>query len=199
MLRSKRISAKATAIALAAIFGASTVTIVTADAAYAAGKKKDKKNNKGGKKSSSNKSGSNKNRSASNNRGGNSAIASELGGLNAAMAKPNALRNASPNSIQGKFYTYQQSKLAIVDAESARNRSYTELYRLQNLSSAQIAAEYPNGDYNAAVNAAVIRFNADTTIYANAINTANQSLSALTNGQQLSPKAMAELNALLGL
>lgn len=187
---------KAAIISLATITGAASITVVTADVAHAAGKKNDKKSNKGGSKKS--KSNAKSNRS-SKNKGGGGAIARELGNLNAANANPAALRNAAPNSMAGKIYTYQQSKLAIISAENARNHSYTELYRLQNMSAAQIAAQFPNGDHAAAISAAGIRYNADTTIYSNAINTANQSLSALTNGQQLSAQAMAELNAILGL
>ena len=50
---------------------------------------------------------------------GNGALASELKGMNAVHANPNALKNADPNSQVGKIAAYQNAALATQAAELA--------------------------------------------------------------------------------
>lgn len=88
-----------------------------------------------------------------NNAGGNGrgALASELRGLNAAHANQNALENASPNSMPGKLYIYQQEQPEL-RADSAE--SLVELERLTALTPDEIAAEFTDDGYAAALEAA---------------------------------------------
>jgi hypothetical protein len=85
-----------------------------------------------------------------NNAGGNGrgALASELRGLNAAHANQNALENASPNSMPGKLYIYQQEQPELrADAADAQ----VEYERLSALTAEEIAAEFSEDQYAAAL------------------------------------------------
>ena len=130
---------------------------------------------------------------------GRGAIASELKSLNAAHASPTALANASPNSMPGKLNSYREDRLALVEAVEEQNVAYAEFQRLSGLTDAEIATEFPNGGYEAALSDA-------TNTYAGLRETAltaqmesSESLMVLTEGRELSDAALAELHDLLGL
>lgn len=68
------------------------------------------------------------------------AIASELKGLNAAHANPNAFANASPNSQVGRIAAYQTAALATIEAGTAVQTATDVLADAQGALGAQIDA-----------------------------------------------------------
>lgn len=58
---------------------------------------------------------------------GNGALASELKGLNAVKANPNALLHANPNSQVGRIATYYQAALATKDAQAEQDEAAAAL------------------------------------------------------------------------
>lgn len=82
---------------------------------------------------------------------GRGVLARELRGLNAAHASQTALENASPNSMPGKLYIYQQEQPELRANEAT---AMADVERLTSLSAADIAAAYPDGEYAAALDAA---------------------------------------------
>jgi uncharacterized membrane protein len=101
----------ALALSVFAIGGvAAGVTLISADAAIA-------KSDNGGGNGSGN---------AGGNGNGNGGLASELGGLNAAKANPNALKNANPNSQVGKIAAYQEAAFETKDAYSEWQDAYAD-------------------------------------------------------------------------
>ena len=79
---------------------------------------------------------------------GRGVLARELRGLNAAHANQNALENASPNSMPGKLYIYQQEQPELrADAADA----LAEYERLSALTAEEIAAEFSEDQYAAAI------------------------------------------------
>ena len=126
-------------------------------------------------------------------------LARELKGLNAAHANINALKNAAPGSMPGKLYAYQTSYQSAAGAQTAVTAAEAELTRLENLSAAEIAAEFPNGGHTAAITTAEQTLAGAQTTFATASTTLNMSYTTLTGGRALSTGALAELNRLLGL
>lgn len=125
-------------------------------------------------------------------------IARELRGLNAAHANANALANASSNSLPGKLSVYKMDHEALADVVVVQDAAYIEYQRLIGLDEEEVFAEFPEGGYedavlNAAGKYAVARENA-----VEAQNSANESLSVLTSGRELSDTALAALWRLLG-
>ncbi len=133
------------------------------------------------------------------NGNGRGAIASELKGLNAAHASPTALANASPDSMPGKLNTYREARLALVDAVDEQNLAYDEFQRLSGLTEDEVAAEFPDGGYEDALNGAANTYAALREAALAAQTDSKDSLLTLTEGRELSEAAMAELHNLLGL
>jgi hypothetical protein len=149
----------------------------------------------------------NADRAAPGNRGngnqGRGALASELRGLNAAHANPQAMANASPNSMPGRLATFRAEYLAVADASDALRRAeralaiYPEFQTeftpgTQEYDDALLAWEAER----AILEAAVIAAETDLILLGSSYNA---SYSALTGGTQLSPAAEAELLRLLQL
>lgn len=188
--------ATASALALVLTVSAATITTFSATAAYA-----ERGNGNGnGNGNRGNRGNSGKDRAENSNRGGNGrgAIARELRGLNAAHANQNALMNASPNSMPGKLYVYQQSRQDLLDVVSVQDEAYAEYQRLIGLTEEEIAAEYPDGGYEEAVTVAADEYGAARDAAVQAQDDAQASLLVLTDGRELSDDAMAELHRLLG-
>ncbi len=145
----------------------------------------------------------NRNNASAHNRGGNGEIASELRGLNAAHANPNALANASPNSMPGMLYTYQQSTGAAVEAQAAVDQAQAEvdyLASLDPLDPEVIPGLYPDTEaYDAAVLAADSYLAEQQGLLAEAELVTEAALEAATGGRVLSDAALEELHNLLGL
>lgn len=133
------------------------------------------------------------------NGNGRGQLSRELRGLNAAHANPNALRNASPNSMPGKLYAYQQSQQEFVDVVDAQNEDYAEYQRLVSMTEEEVLAEYPDGGYEEAVTEAANAYQESRAEAEAAQTTANESLLELTGGRELSADARAELHRMLGL
>ncbi len=135
----------------------------------------------------------------SGNGNGRGHLSRELRGLNAAHANPNALANASPNSMPGKLYAYQQAQGSFVAVVEVQDDAYAEYLRLTGLTEEEITAEFPDGGYEDAVTNAAIVYEdarADAVV---AQSIAQESLTVLTGGAELSGGALAELSRLLGL
>ena len=138
-------------------------------------------------------------RGGNGNGNGRGQLSRELRGLNAAHANQNALRNASPNSMPGKLYAYQQSQQEFVDVVDAQNEDYAEYQRLVSMTEEEVLAEYPDGGYEEAVTEAANAYQESRAEAEAAQTTANESLLALTGGRELSDAARAELHRMLGL
>lgn len=135
---------------------------------------------------------------ASNNNG-RGAIARELKGLNAAHANQSALENASPTSMPGKLYAFQQASLAAsqVDAQVVEK---ADLYAaLQNMTEERFYELNPDLDYASTLAMAGADYQAALDVQSNAAADTQQTLSTLTEGRVLSEAAMAELRLMLGL
>lgn len=139
---------------------------------------------------------------ASNN-GGRGALASELKGLNAAHANPQALANAAPNSMPGKLAAFRDEYVGVLDATIAlRNATDAlEAYLVFETNFEENTVEYPD---------ALALYEADLQLLVDAVSDAeaelialsstyNETYVALTGGVQLSPEAESELLRLLGL
>ena len=136
-------------------------------------------------------------------------VASELKGLNAAHASQTALMNASPNSMPGKLYSYQQSVLGYKDASTDLLTKQGELSELQNLTDEQVEEQFAPTEeeqaagitaedkHNDAVKAAETEVeDAEKTV---AESDPQEALDTLTGGRELSDDAVQELHDLLGL
>lgn len=130
---------------------------------------------------------------------GRGAIARELRGLNAAHANQRALESASPDSMPGKLYLYQQAVLAVNSKEDAVTEASDLLAALQAMTEEQFLELNPTLDYGSTLLQAGQAYQSAL----NELDLANVdvegSLLALTDGRQLSEEAMDELAGLLGL
>ncbi len=197
---------KTSAVALILSTTAATVTFMSTTEAYAERGKgngngngrgnggRDRTESRGNQHANAN--GNGRSNGNSNGRG---ALARELGSLNAAHANPNALRNASPNSMPGKLYAYQQARGDFADVVAVQDEAYAEYQRLIGLSEEEITAEFPQGGYEDAVTTAADEYQAARDDALDAQAETQEVLAALTGGSDLSPAALAELNRLLGL
>jgi hypothetical protein len=146
--------------------------------------------------------GNNGNQGAERGSSGNNGrgqLARELGSLNAAHANPNALANASPNSMPGKLNVYKQAQETFAEVLADQDEAYAAYQKLILLTEEEVAANYPDGGYEEAVTNAAIDYAAARDAAAEAEAAADESLSALTGGQELSEAALAELWRLLDL
>ena len=145
---------------------------------------------------------SSENRGASND-AGRGALASELKGLNAAHANPQALANADPNSMPGKLAAFRDEYVDVLDATIALRDATDALEAYPRFES---TFEEGTVEYNEAL----ALYEADRRLLEEAtrdaearliaLNTTyNESYAALTGGVQLSPEAESELLRLLGL
>lgn len=125
--------------------------------------------------------------------------ARNLRGANAANANQNALANAAPNSTPARLAIYRDAVLQSGQVIQQQNLAAQELVRLQSLTQAQIAAEFPMGGYDAALSAAMSTYQTLTAQAQNAEATRTQSLMQLTGGRELSQTDLAALHRMLGL
>ena len=133
------------------------------------------------------------------NGNGQGTVVRDLRGLNAGNASTQGLSAADTSSQTGKLYAYQQARLALKAVEVRGNASYTVLYHLQNMTAAQIAAQYPGNTHAAALAQAQAQYASDAAIYTQTAAAAEGHLMSLTGGRALSAQGMAELEAMLGL
>ena len=173
---------------------------VSADAAYAERGGNGNGNGNGRDRDRSSQNNSERGNSGrSSNGNGRGALASELKGLNAAHANQNAMMNASPNSMPGKLYAYQQAVIESAGAVAELEAAQDEYDRLIGLTEEQIETQFPDGGYEAAVTQAAIDLEDAQTIAETADGTANVALLEASGGRELSDAAMDELKRLLGL
>ena len=132
-------------------------------------------------------------------RPGRGEIASELKGLNAAHASPTALANASPDSMPGKLYAYQQAVLAEREYDAQLLETEDTYVALENMTEEEFLELNPDLDYAQTLAATLARLTALQEAAAGAEGSTESTLTALTGGQDLSEGAMQELARLLGL
>ena len=153
-------------------------------------------------------------------------LASELKGLNAAHANPNALANASPNSQVGRLATYRDAALAAAGAQGAVDAANTALAAFDDADQgrsladieADIAALDPTAEgydpaqldtLNEELAVAQTR-DADRAVLAAAVTAAENAMAtagaseedallAASNGRTLSPEAIAYIRDLLNI
>ena len=146
--------------------------------------------------------GNNKARNVERGSSGNNGrghLARELRGLNAAHANANALANASPNSMPGKLNVYKQAQEECADVIAVQDQAYADYQRLIGLTEEEVATEFPDGGYEDAVTSAATEYEVAREDAVEAQIAADQSLSVLTGGRELSDAALAELWRLLDL
>lgn len=159
-------------------------------------------------------------------KGSHGLLASELKGLNAAHASPNALANASPNSQVGRLATYRDAALAAAGAQDAIDQAVAALSEFDTAnpgrSVADIEADITALDpaavgydpaqldaLNAELDNAQMR-EADRTLLADAVTGAEaaaegaalaeaEALLDAANGRTLSPEAVAYVRDLLNI
>lgn len=159
-------------------------------------------------------------------KGSHGLLASELKGLNAAHASPNALANASPNSQVGRLATYRDAAIATAGAQGAIDDATTALAEFDAVNTGRLVTEIeadivaldPTAlDYDAAqlvalsleLETAQTR-DADRAVLAGALVTAEDAadgaatteadaLFAAAKGRTLSPEAIAYLRDLLNI
>lgn len=184
---------------LALVMSVSTVSVVSLSATAAYAERGGNGNGNGNGRSNRDKVRSESARSGNGNSNGRGHLARELRGLNAAHANQNALENASPDSMPGKLYIYQQAQQENAGLAEAEADAFTEYERLATLSEEEIAAEFPDGGYEDAITNAAIAYEAAKADAADSEADIEASLATLTGGDDLSDAALAELNRLLGL
>ncbi|WP_410350307.1 hypothetical protein [Yoonia sp.] len=185
------------AVALALTTISSAAVIVSTDAAYA--ERGGKGNGGGGNRDRGRDRSDRAERGNNGNGNGRGAIASELRGLNAAHANPRAMENASPDSMPGKLYIYQQAQQEYAGLADAEADALAEYERLISLTEEEIAVAFPEGGYEDAITDAEIAYYDAQADAVDAEADIETSLVTLTDGQDLSDDALAELNRLLGL
>lgn len=153
----------------------------------------------GGNSSASRSNGNNGNVNGNSGGNGNSALARELGGLNAAQASQSALASASANSLPGKLYTYQQARRHLVERVNEQNVAFATYSHLAGMTEAQAVAAYPNGGHARALSDAAHSYNALQAQAEAAQSVSDASLMAVSGGRALSNNAMTELHRMLGL
>ncbi len=179
-----------------------TATVFTASATPAFAERGGNGNKNGNGRGNSGNRGNSEARSTERGSPGNNGrghLARELRGLNAAHANPNALANAAPNSMPGKLNVYKQAQEDFVAAVAVQDDAYDEYQRLIGLTEAEVLAEFPDGGYDDAVTNAANDYAAARADAVDAQTYADDSLSTLTGGRELSDSALAELWRLLNL
>ncbi len=153
--------------------------------------------------------GGNGNGNGGNGDGGNGrgAVASELKGLNAAHASPNALLHANPNSQVGRIATYKTAALATVEAQSALEDLTPPARTIAEIEADMLLLD-PTLDAEAL---AVLQLELNDAnayeealaevegIIAGAEQAEADALLAASGGRELSDAAIAELRAMLDL
>ena len=192
-------------LAVALLLTTPSAAVFAVSATPAAAERGGNGNGNGNGRANGNRGNSNREARVSGSRGnggggnnGRGAIARELQGLNAAHANQRALESASPDSMPGKLYAYQQATLAIGASEQAVADAGAMYQALQNMTEERFNELNPTLDYSSTLQQAGQDYQAALNNLAMAQSDADVSLMALTGGRQLSNAAMNELMAMLG-
>ncbi|PUB13152.1 hypothetical protein [Yoonia sediminilitoris] len=196
---------KITCVALTVSTAAATFVATSATPAYAErggngnGKARGNGNGRGNSEARQSRREAREASRGNNGNNGRGHIARELKGLNAAHANPNALANAAPGSMPGKLNEYKEAHQNLVETVAIQDVAYAEYQRLIGLSPEEIAEAYPDGGYEGAVTSAADEYLAARDDAVAAQDLANDRLSTLTDGRELSDDAFSELKRLLNL
>jgi hypothetical protein len=151
---------------------------------------------------------SNKDKSAKATNKGD--LASELKGMNAVRANPNALLNADPNSQVGRIATYRDAALATAafaeDVQTAKDRLITAQGLLATAEAMPINTQEQIDARNTAIEEATdaiadatTELNTASTVLSGAEDAEEAALMAATGGRTLSDEALAYVRSELGL
>lgn len=138
------------------------------------------------------------------------ALASELKGMNAVHANPNALLNADPDSQVGRIAAYRDAALATTDAADAVHTAQVNLTAAEGqMATAKAMPATTQAEIdarNAAITAAEIAISTATTdlgiadgLLQDAADLEDAALLTATEGRVLSDEALAYVRAELGL
>lgn len=134
--------------------------------------------------------------------GARGSLASAFGALNAVNANPRALERASPDSMPGRIYIYQQSGGIDADGIGAYTTAAAEVARLTALGAEVLAAYDLDGD-GVLSDAEQLALSSDIGAQQAIVDTYAAAYAALSglgeNGLALSAEELEEFNALLGL
>ncbi|WP_322889771.1 MULTISPECIES: hypothetical protein [unclassified Yoonia] len=200
----KLISSAVMAVVLAAS-GAVIVTPLASSAAYAQGNSAGRGNSdeRGRGNDRESRADVRSDASGASETRGRGALASELKGFNAAHASPQALANASPDSMPGRLAAFRNEYGVVYDATVALNDATKAVEDYPAFSS---DLEEGSDEYLAAL----AQYELDLGVLQTAVSDAERALidasvdytaayAALTDGVQLSAEAQDELLRLLGL
>ncbi len=154
--------------------------------------------NGNGKESNGN-GGGNGNGNGNSGGNGNGGTASELRGANAAHSSARAQAVAAASSMPAKLNAYRDNYRGYMAASQVYRATEAEVARLQAMTPEQIAAAFPQGGYEQAVTQAQAGFSAARDEVMAYQTATAASLSTLNDGRTLSPQAMQDLHAMLGL
>lgn len=222
-LTKKVVALAVSALALSPI--AIGATVLSADSAYAQGKSGEKggggASNRGGKAGGEKSAKANRSAGAAGEKRNKGALASELKGLNAMHANENAFKNASPDSQVGKIAAYRDAAVETGAAYDEWIASYNEYVAFEGSydgpTSSDLQAQIEATDetdegYQALLDqyAAALAYetelarlkdlsNADAATYEELQAAEEDVLLVASGGATLSPEALAELRATLGL
>lgn len=106
---------------------------------------------------------------------------------------------AAATTAQSDMNSYRDEQLALAAAQDAQAAALEEYIRLSDLGDDAVAAEFPDGGYDAAFTKATLAFarSQDTVKMAQAA--VEQSLLQMTGGRALSDDELASLHSILGL
>lgn len=106
----------------------------------------------------------------------------------------NILEIAELNDAPDKIQTYHQDRKRLVEIVNTQIEAYGTYQHLMEMTQAQIAETYPEGDYELAVAAAAENYLSLRKLCLEAQAIADASLAALTGGRALSEAALVELH-----
>lgn len=193
-----RAIAKTACIALTLSLTTATVVTISAEPAFAERGGNGNGNGRGNNGDRGNGADKNAERGSLGNNG-RGQLARELRGLNAAHANPNALANASPDSMPGKLNVYKQAQETFAEVIAEQDEAYAIYQGLIEMTEEEVEANYPDGGYEDAVTDAATDYEIARDAAVEAQIVADESLFALTGGRELSEAALAELWRLLDL
>ena len=123
----------------------------------------------------------------------------ELPGFDLADTTPEALENAAPGTMAARLATYRQKRLALLRAADHQDSAYENLTHLSGMDAAGIAATFPGGGHDAAIEKAKETYmTLRSAVDRRQIET-QEVLRDITDGRALSIGAVRELHGLLGV
>lgn len=112
---------------------------------------------------------------------------------------PGVLSEASPSSIKGMLFSYQQARLALERSVAQQDAAYRAYLGLSGLTDAQVARFFPSGVYPKILEGSLQRYNTHQSQAEIDLITTNTALNRLSSGVILGHDEMLKLHIILGL